>query len=82
MEVLVTAASGEEYDDMLGRRAYLCRPLSAALGDVRSAGQCLAEVGADAGRGAPVLTAGACAELAGAVGRWMGDEKVVAGGRG
>ena len=67
----MTEASAEEYDDMLGRRPYLCRPLSAAMGDLRSAGQCLAEVGADAGRGPVVLSAGLCGVLAGAVGRWM-----------
>ena len=41
VQVLVTAAPHDEYDDALRRAPHLCRPFAAAAGDVRSAAECV-----------------------------------------
>ena len=41
LQILITAAPHDEYDDALRRAPYLCRPFAAAGGDVRSAAECV-----------------------------------------
>lgn len=48
---MVTAASNEEYDYALAAFPELCRPFAAAMGDVRSAAECLAGYEADRAAG-------------------------------
>jgi hypothetical protein len=51
VRVVVTAASHEEYDHALAAAPELCRPFAAAMGDRRTAAQCLADYDIDRAAG-------------------------------
>ena len=54
VQVFVTPATAEEYDHMLATSPDHCRPFAAAMGDLRTAAECMAGYEADcqAGLGA------------------------------
>ena len=47
VRILLTPATNEEYDHMLATAPELCRPLAAAMGDLRPAARCIDDYGAD-----------------------------------
>ncbi len=53
----LTRASDEEYDRALASTPDVCRPFAAAMGDRRSARQCIADGPADAARSLAALAA-------------------------
>ncbi len=83
MRRFITPASHEEYDHALATSPELCRPFAAAMGDLRTADDCLAGYTADCAVGLAGLTLPGAARLAAAVqARLLESEaaaKVVAG---
>jgi hypothetical protein len=72
VRVYLTPASHAEYDHMLQVAPHLCRPLAAAMGDLRSGAQCLADHAGDRAGGLAALRSteggrGAAERLAGAI---------------
>jgi hypothetical protein len=56
VELFVTPVTDDDYDFALARSPHLCRPLAAAMGDVRPARQCRADYAADLARPLPGLS--------------------------
>ena len=53
VELFVTPVADDDYDFALARSPHLCRPLAAAMGDLRPARQCRADHAADLARRLP-----------------------------
>ena len=64
---LITPASHEEYDHALAASPDLCRPFAAAMGDVRTARECLEGYKADRAAGVAGLDAATAGRLAAAM---------------